>query len=105
MINHGVRLANYLRGAVLFAGTVALATGLANILPEEAAIIVAAMIVFLVGVVMFRRFFRGRKKIALAVAGLNISGGLAGLYTAPYVSVSMRPLFLPAFVLVLFFIG
>jgi hypothetical protein len=105
MINYGVRLANYLRGGVLFAATVTLAAGLATFMPDEAALVVAALFVFLVGIGMFRRFFQGREKIAFAVAGLNISAGLAGLYTAPYVSVGFRPLFLPAFVVAIIFVA
>ena len=103
MASHKDILLNFSVGAAIFAVVLTLAFLIDQLLYEELSVILAAVLVFPLSILLLKRFFPGREPIALAVAGLTISAGMAGLSSAPYITPTIQMLFFGAFLLLFAF--
>ncbi len=97
-------LLNFCVAAAIFAAVLTLAFLVDQLLYEELAVILAAVLVFPLSILLLKRFFPGREPIALAVVGLTTSAGMAGLSSAPYINPTIQMLFFGAFLLVFGFL-
>lgn len=98
-------LLNFCVGAAVWAAVLALASALDFVFQEEPSVILAAALLLPPILILQDRLAPGRKHVPIAIIGLAISSGLAGLSSAPYMSETSQLFFLPAFLLVFVFLG